>query len=91
MAMDELLLQTSQLLTRVTAHAAVVVGPQSETVVVRGAQIVSLQPRVLLALVVLSNGAVEKQVVYTDDDVTEADVAAASARLGAVARRPSTR
>ena len=82
MAMDELLLQTSQLLTRVTAHAAVVVGPQSETVVVRGAQIVSLQPRVLLALVVLSNGAVEKQVVYTDDDVTEADVAAASARLG---------
>ena len=91
MAMDELLLQTSQLLTRVTAHAAVVVGPQSETVVVRGAQIVSLQPRVLLALVVLSNGAVEKQVVYLDDDVTEADVAVGERATRAAARRPSAR
>src|SRR5215468_10279315 len=36
-AMDELLDQTSQLLARVTAHAAVVVGPESQAVVVRSA------------------------------------------------------
>ena len=81
MAMDELLLQTSQLLARVTDHAAVVVGPQSETVVIRGAHLALLQPRVALAVVILSNGAVEKQVVYLDEDISEADVAAASARL----------
>jgi heat-inducible transcriptional repressor len=81
MAMDELLSQTSQLLARVTAHAAVVVGPESQAVVVRGAQLVQLQARVLLAVVVLSNGAVEKEIVYVEDDVDEADVAAASARL----------
>ena len=81
MAMDELLLQTSQLLARVTDHAAVVVGPQSETVVIRGAHLALLQARVALAVVILSNGAVEKQVVYLDEDISEADVAAASARL----------
>src|SRR4249919_1467880 len=64
MAMDDLLLQTSQLLTRVTAHAAVVVGPQTEAVVIRGAHFALLQPRVVLAVVILSNGAVEKQVVF---------------------------
>jgi heat-inducible transcriptional repressor len=80
-AMDELLGETSQLLARVTAHAAVVVGPESQAVVVRGANLVQLQPKVLLAVVVLSNGAVEKEVVLFADDVSEADVAAASARF----------
>ncbi|MDZ4827797.1 MAG: heat-inducible transcriptional repressor HrcA [Actinomycetota bacterium] len=81
MAMDELLSQTSQLLARVTAHAAVVVGPQAETVVIRGAHLAQLQPRVVLAVIILSNGAVEKETVLLDDDVSEATVAAASARL----------
>jgi heat-inducible transcriptional repressor len=81
MAMDELLYQTSQLLTRVTAHAAVVVGPQSEAVVVRGAHLALLQSRVVLAVAILSNGAVEKQVIYLDEDASETDVAAAGARL----------
>ena len=82
MAMDDLLLQTSQLLTRVTAHAAVVVGPQAEAVVIRGAHLALLQPRVVLAVVILSNGAVEKQVVFLDEDASDADVAIASARMG---------
>src|SRR5690349_19133378 len=81
LAMDELLAQTSQLLARVSAHAALIVGPESQAVVVRGANIVMLQARVLLVVVVMSNGAVEKEVVTLDDDVDEADVAAASARL----------
>jgi heat-inducible transcriptional repressor len=80
-AMDELLAQTSQLLARVTAHAAVVVGPETQAVVVRAVQLVQLQPRVLLAVIVLSNGSVEKEVIELDADATDDDVAAASALL----------
>ena len=80
-AMDDLLSQTSQLLAGVTAHAAVVVGPESQAVVVRGASIVMLQPNVLLTVVVLSNGSVEKEVVAFDNDLGEADVQAASTRF----------
>ena len=46
MAMDDLLHETSQLLARVTAHAAVVVGPQAESVHVRSVHLALLQPRV---------------------------------------------
>lgn len=81
MAMDELLFQTSHLLARISAHAAVVVGPQPDTVVIRGAHLARLQPRLLLAVVILSNGAVEKEVVHLDEDVDEASVATASALL----------
>jgi heat-inducible transcriptional repressor len=81
LAMDQLLAQTSQLLARVTSHAAVVVGPEQQAVVVRAANLVSLQPRVLLAVVVLSNGSVEKDVVVFDHDLTDDDVADASAHF----------
>jgi len=80
-ALDELLGQTSQLLAGVTAHAAVVVGPESQAVVVRAANLVQLQPRVLLAVVVLSNGSVEKETVIFDHDLAADDVADASARF----------
>jgi heat-inducible transcriptional repressor len=80
-AMDQLLSQTSHLLAGVTAHAAVVVGPELQAVVVRAANVVLLQPRVVLAVVVLSNGSVEKEVVVFDDDVSEADAADASIRF----------
>jgi heat-inducible transcriptional repressor len=79
--MDELLQQTSQLLARVSAHAAVVVGPQPDAARVRAVHLVQLQPRVLLAVVVCSNGAVEKEPIVLTDDVDEDDVAAATARL----------
>ena len=81
LAMDQLLAQTSQLLAGVTAHAAVVVGPEPQAVVVRAANLVLLQPRVVLAVVVLSNGSVEKDVVVFDEDVSEDDVSDASSRF----------
>lgn len=81
LAMDQLLSQTSHLLAGVTAHAAVVVGPDVQAVAVRAANIVLLQPRVVLAVVVLSNGSVEKEVVVFDDDVSEDDAAEASIRF----------
>ena len=81
LAMDELLFETSQLLARVTTHAAVVVGPQTDAVVVRGVSLVMLQPRILLVVVVLSNGSVEKETLIFDDDLDETDIAVAGARL----------
>jgi heat-inducible transcriptional repressor len=80
-ALDELLAQTSHLLARVTAHAAVVVGPETQAVVVRAVQLVQLQPRLMLAVIVLSNGSVEKEVVELAADTTEADILAAGALL----------
>jgi heat-inducible transcriptional repressor len=82
--MDELLLQTSQLLARVSAHAAVVVGPQPDSVRVRAVHLVHLQPRLVLAVVICSNGAVEKEPIPLADDADEDDVAAATARLAAL-------
>src|SRR5258708_10245676 len=48
LAMDQLLAQTSQLLAGVTAHAAVVVGPELQAVVRPPANPVLFQPRALL-------------------------------------------
>ncbi|MFM8973662.1 MAG: heat-inducible transcriptional repressor HrcA [Actinomycetota bacterium] len=84
LAMDELLSQTSQLLAGLTAHAAVVVGPETQAVTVRAAQLVRLDDRILLAVVVLSDGEVGKQVVPLDDDLTDDDVSAANARFGSL-------
>jgi heat-inducible transcriptional repressor len=83
MAMDDLLHETSQLLARVTAHAAVVVGPEPESVTVRSAHLVLLQPRVLLAVVIMSNGAVEKETVVLTSDADPVDVGDAGGRLAA--------
>jgi heat-inducible transcriptional repressor len=83
MAMDDLLHETSQLLARVTAHAAVVIGPQPESVTVRSAHLVLLQPRVMLAVVIMSNGAVEKETVVLDADAAPGDVSDAGNRLAA--------
>jgi heat-inducible transcriptional repressor len=80
-ALEDLLHETSQLLSHVSRHAAMVVGPASESAQVRSVQLVALQPRTLLAVVVLSNGGVERQVLDATDDVDEARVAAAGAAL----------
>jgi heat-inducible transcriptional repressor len=86
--MDDLLHDTSQLLARVTHHAAVVIGPQTEVATVRSVQLVGIQPRVVLAVVVLSNGVVEKETVVLETDATDDEIAAASQLLqqGSVGR-----
>jgi heat-inducible transcriptional repressor len=79
--MDDLLHDTSLLLARLTSHAALIVGPQPDVAVVCSVTLVRLQPRIILAVAVLSNGAVEKDHVVLDHDVTDDDVAHATARL----------
>lgn len=80
-ALEDLLHETSQLLSRVTDHAAVVVGPQPDAATVRSVQLVSLQPWVVLIVVVLSNGGVEKQVLHFDADIDDARIATATTAL----------
>jgi heat-inducible transcriptional repressor len=79
--LEDLLHETSQLLARVSTHTAVVVGPHVEAATVRSVQLVTLQPSVVLALAVLSNGRVEKSVLHVGPDVDDATVATAGALL----------
>ncbi len=80
-ALEDLLHQTSVLLARLTSHAAVVVGPGADAQRVRSAQLVPLESGAVLAVVVLGNGSVEREVLRTELDGDR--VARASAILDA--------
>lgn len=82
---EQMLSDTSRLLSNLTRYAAVVVGPPHEVATVRSIHLVMLAPRIVLAVVVLSNGAVEKHTVELDIDADEASVGTAGARLAAAA------
>jgi heat-inducible transcriptional repressor len=80
-ALEQMLLETSRLLSRLTDYAAVVIGPPHEGATLRSVQLVSLSPRAVLLVTVLSNGSVEDQHFEPDDDAAESTVNAASAHL----------
>src|SRR5687768_11980856 len=63
-ALEDVLRQTSTLLSELTTHAAVVVGPQPGRAVVRSVQLVALHADTLLLVVVMSNAAVEREVLH---------------------------
>lgn len=79
--LERMLEDTSHLLSNLTDYAAVVVGPQHERASIRSVQLVGLTDRLVLLVVVLSNGVVEKHTIEVDDPVDEVRVAAASAHL----------
>jgi heat-inducible transcriptional repressor len=79
--LERLLRDTSQLLSDLTEHTALVVGPSPEILVVRAASLIRLAPRVALLVLVLSNGGVDKHVVEVAEDTSDADIAAASGTL----------
>ena len=69
----ELMLErTSGLLADLTDCTAMVVGPSHESAAIRSVQLVGLGPRLALLVVVLADGAVQKQSIEFDDDVDEA-------------------
>jgi len=76
--MEDVLERTSSLLTELTSHAAVVVGPSHDTATILAAHLVSLAPRVALVVVVLDDGAVEKATIELDEDADDEAIAAAS-------------
>ena len=79
---EHVLNETSRLLSDLTDHTAVVVGPHHDRATVRSVQLVSLTARVVLVVVVLSDGAVEKRTLELRNDIGEERVAAAAAHLG---------
>lgn len=60
-ALEQMLHDTSRLLSSLTDYAAVVVGPPHEAATVRSVQLVGLAPHAVLVVAVLSNGVVEKR------------------------------
>ena len=88
---EQMLAETSRLLSDLTANTAMVVRPMPEHSTIRSAQLVSLAPRVVLLVVVLSNGAVEKRTLEFPAEVSEERVLAASVHLSArlVGRLPT--
>lgn len=78
-ALEDMLEETSQLLSGLTGHASVVVGPEPAAVEVRSVQLVEIQPGMVLLVAVFSNGAVEKSTLILADRVVTPEVLSRSA------------
>jgi heat-inducible transcriptional repressor len=81
--LEQMLDDTGRLLTNLTDCAAMVLAPGHEAATVRSFQLVALGPRVALAVMVLSDGAVEKETIELDADGGESRVTTASGHLAA--------
>ena len=81
--LEEMLHDTSCLLSSLTHYAAMVVAPQHEDATVRSVQIVGLGTRVALVVAVLSTGAIEKATLELDSTIGDEHLVAAAAHLSA--------
>ncbi len=79
--LEQMLHDTTRLLTNLTHTTAVVVGDQVSVAVVRSVQLVDLSPRVALLVLVFDNGDVVKRTVELEVDVDADDVERAQAVL----------
>ena len=75
--LERIFRDTSRLLAGVTDYAAVVVAPKPDVARVRAVQLVSLDPRVVLMVVVFSNGGIERRTFELEADMTDEQVASA--------------
>jgi heat-inducible transcriptional repressor len=80
---EEMLASTSRLLSNLTELTGVVVSPSSTEATVLSVQVVSLNPTAALAVLVLSDGTVEKHAIHPPDLVGDERLAAATSRLSA--------
>ncbi|MGH9117382.1 MAG: heat-inducible transcriptional repressor HrcA [Acidimicrobiales bacterium] len=81
--LEQLLHDTSRLLSDVTHYTAVVTAPPTERATIRSVQLVGLSPRVALAVVVLSNGVIERRSLELATDIGDDRLATASGLLTA--------
>jgi heat-inducible transcriptional repressor len=79
--LEEMLHQTSDLLTHLTHNAAVVLGPNAGEVAIRNAQIVRLSSTAATVVMVFANGSVANEIVEIDEATSEASLAAATAHM----------
>lgn len=75
---EQMLADTTQLLSGLTDYAAVVVGPVHDAGQVRSIQLVDLAPQVALLVVVLGNGAIEKRTIALADETDGTTLAVAT-------------
>src|SRR3954452_13790177 len=87
--LEQMLHDTSSLLSGLTSYAALVLPPPSERATVRSVQVVGLANRVAMVVVVLSNGAIEKAMLEVDADLGDERLAAATSHLSAHLEGPS--
>lgn len=78
--LERMLRDTSQLLSELTHHAAVVVAPSHERLTIRSCLLTQLDSGIALLVLVLSNGAVEKHVLHLEG-IRPEHLEQASARL----------
>lgn len=81
--LEEMLHQTSDLLTGLTKNAAVVLGPKAEAAVIRSVQVVRLAPSAATIVLVFGNGTVENEVIEISEETSDAVLAAATVHLSA--------
>ncbi len=82
-ALEQMLRDTSMLLSGLTSYAAVVIGPPMEAATVRSVQMVTLSSRVVMVVAVLSNGTIDDHSFELAEDADEHRIAAVSAHLAA--------
>ena len=70
---EQLMRETASLLTNLTHYAAVVVDNSEDAAVVRSVHLVSLTPKLLLAVTVLANGVVEKHTLELAEALEDDD------------------
>ena len=80
---EEMLDRTSRLLSEMTGVASVVVAPDRDQATVKSVQLVQLAPLLVLAVMVLSDGTVEKSAVDIVDELDEVTLAMANGHLTA--------
>jgi heat-inducible transcriptional repressor len=80
---EQMLSQTSRLLSNLTNLTSVVVSPVASEASLRSVQLVSLSSNAALVVAVFSDGSVEKHTIELPEGTREERVAAAGAHLGA--------
>jgi len=83
---EEVLRDTAGLLSRLTDYAAVVVDGPESTGEIRSCQLVTLHPKTVLVVIVLSSGQVTKQTIDLAYEVDEDSISAANHSLNTVLR-----
>jgi heat-inducible transcriptional repressor len=81
--LEQMLHDTSRLLSDLTEHTSMVIGPPHEAATIRSVHVVGLGSGVALVVVVLSNGAVDKRTIDLAPDTGDDRLAAATAHLSA--------
>ena len=81
---EQMLADTTRLLSGLTDYAAVIVGPGRELATVRSAQLVSLAPNLALFVTVLGNGSIDKVTVDLGAEVDPSLLDRAAAHLSSI-------